>query len=274
MQIGIMQGRLLPRYRDRYQAFPSGYWHSEFELAKAMGFCSIEWIVDHDTYDENPITTEEGVLLLKTFIQNSGITVRSICFDLAMQAPFHSLHQQKTEQQLIQILPLAAQIGVTDIVLPCVDQSRLQSNADTQEFLESLERVSSHADTHGIFLNLETDLAPKPFKQLLSACPPCVRVNYDTGNSASLGYNPEEEFEAYGSLISDLHLKDRILNGGSVYLGTGNTNFSLIFDLLKAYQFNGFFTLQASRAESFSSEHAQVANQLSFLSNFLRRFYE
>ena len=33
-KLGIMQGRLLPKYNGRYQAHPVGYWQKEFEYAK------------------------------------------------------------------------------------------------------------------------------------------------------------------------------------------------------------------------------------------------
>ena len=36
--IGIMQGRLLPKYKERYQAHPVGYWDEEFSIA-AIGKC-------------------------------------------------------------------------------------------------------------------------------------------------------------------------------------------------------------------------------------------
>ena len=31
---GIMQGRLLPKYKNRYQAHPFGYWEDEFWIAQ------------------------------------------------------------------------------------------------------------------------------------------------------------------------------------------------------------------------------------------------
>ena len=45
-KIGIMQGRLLPRYKGRYQAHPVNYWQAEFYIAKEMGFDQIEFILD------------------------------------------------------------------------------------------------------------------------------------------------------------------------------------------------------------------------------------
>ena len=62
-----------------------------------------------------------------------------------------------------------------------------------------------------------------------------------------MGYDPVEEFKAYGNKITDLHIKDRLLGGRSVPLGTGNVNFSKIFDLLSKYDYRGIIIFQAFR---------------------------
>ena len=36
-KIGVMQGRLAPKYQGRYQAFPIGMWKDEFKVAKEYG---------------------------------------------------------------------------------------------------------------------------------------------------------------------------------------------------------------------------------------------
>ena len=35
--LGVMQGRLVPKYKGRYQAHPVNYWQSEFQLAANIG---------------------------------------------------------------------------------------------------------------------------------------------------------------------------------------------------------------------------------------------
>ena len=35
-KIGVMQGRLLPKYHGRYQAHPVDYWQEEFEIARRL----------------------------------------------------------------------------------------------------------------------------------------------------------------------------------------------------------------------------------------------
>ena len=74
-----------------------------------------------------------------------------------------------------------------------------------------------------------------------------VTVNYDIGNSASLGYDVEEELKSYGSRISDIHIKDRILGGSSVPIDTGNANFKIFFQLLNQFEYKGPFIMQAYR---------------------------
>ena len=95
-----------------------------------------------------------------------------------------------------------------------------------------------------------------------------VTVNYDIGNSAALGYDPIEEFKAYGYKISDLHIKDRLLGGESVPLGKGNANFSQIFDLLLKYEYQGIMIFQAYRDD----EGVKVfKDQLTW---FLNKYYK
>jgi len=42
-KIGVMQGRLLPKYQGRYQAQLIGYWQDEFSIAKEVGLDCIEF---------------------------------------------------------------------------------------------------------------------------------------------------------------------------------------------------------------------------------------
>ena len=54
-------------------------------------------------------------------------------------------------------------IGVSDIVIPCVDQSSLNSTNAENLFIKSLTEVLPFAEDYEINLSLETDLNPKSF---------------------------------------------------------------------------------------------------------------
>ena len=104
------------------------------------------------------------------------------------------------------------------------------------------------AEETGIELHLETSLGPAEFAKLLDGVPHSkLKVNYDSGNSASLGYAPAEEFAAYGDRIGSVHIKDRVLNGGTVPLGSGDADFPALFSSLEKIDYRGDFTLQVAR---------------------------
>ena len=69
------------------------------------------------------------------------------------------------------------------------------------------------------------------------------------GNSAIFGFDPSEEIETYGHLIKNVHIKDGIYNKSTVPLGQGETNFNVVFSLLKKHKYNGDFILQCARED-------------------------
>lgn len=273
MDIGIMQGRLSPRYKGRYQAFHPYCWESEFFVAKEIGFQRIEFIFDFGTEQENPLLSSSGIQRLNRVVRESGVRVTTICADYFMEAPFHSAHQARSEELFKELLTNASAVGVSDIVIPCVDQSSLKGENDKNELARSLERLLPEAEKADIKINLETDLNAGDFLDFMKRfSSPFLKVNYDTGNSASLGYKPQEEFECYGSYVSDVHIKDRLLSKGSVPLGTGDAPFDLIFSLLKKINFKGPITLQAARAERFEDEWTLVKAQLEFTQKLIQKY--
>lgn len=273
--IGILQGRLLPRYKNRYQAHPVEYWQAEFYIAKEMGFSQIEFILDFNDLEKNPLMSKDGINQIKTLMSQTGITVKSICADYFMEAPFHSNHQKKSEKILKRLIKNVKDLDIVDVVIPCVDQSSLKSKDDIKRFVTSITKILPLAQKYNININFETDLNPKDFKKLLSNFDSKnIKVNYDIGNSASLGYNPQEEFEAYGEYISDLHIKDRVLHGGSIKLGNGNADFKTIFKLLKKYNFNGNIIMQSAKDNHYIDDLKLVREQKKFISKYIKKYLD
>lgn len=250
-KIGVMQGRLLPKYKNQYQSHPVDYWDKEFDVAARIGLDLIEFIVDLEGIEENPLMTAGGVACVEEVAARTGVQVASICADCFMAAPLHSTDSmiaQKSLGYLRKLISHAHRLRISDIVIPCVDQSSLRTVEDKDRFVAALESVLDDAEHNVVNLSLETDLDPQSFARLLERFQsPRVTVNYDTGNSASLGYDPREELLVYGKKISDIHIKDRVKGGGSVILGTGNTDFEVFFDALQPLDYRGFFILQAYR---------------------------
>jgi L-ribulose-5-phosphate 3-epimerase len=251
--IGVMQGRLLPKYQGRYQAHPVDYWQDEFPIAQKLGLDSIEFILDYNDAEDNPLLKDGGIEEIKTITEETGVIVNTICADYFMEAPLHSENQKISEQSqqvLTRLLNNTINLNVTDVVIPCVDQSSLDSSAAADRFVKRLTPIVKIAEKLKINLSLETDLAPQPFVNLLNRFnSDRVTVNYDIGNSAALGYDPIEELDAYGDRITDIHIKDRVLNGGPVFLGEGDASFNKFFNKLKEFDYRGPFIMQAYRDE-------------------------
>lgn len=249
--LGVMQGRLLPKYKGRYQAHPVGFWEKEFAKASELGLDFIEFILDFEDADKNPLLNERGIEDITRISAQTGVVIRTVCADYFMEAPLHhpdTVIASRSQGVLRRLLDLGQRLGLTDVVIPCVDQSSMRDTSAMDRFVRSLIPLLETAERAKTNLSLETDFAPQPFAELLAQFESSrVTVNYDTGNSASLGYDPAEELKCYGNRISDVHLKDRVRNGGSVPLGTGDTLFDRFFSALRRQHYTGPFVLQPYR---------------------------
>lgn len=249
--IGVIQGRLLPKFNGRYQAHPVDYWRDEFPIAKQLGLDCIEFILDFNDAEKNPLLCDGGIDEILSVSERTGVAVKTVCADYLMEAPLHSDNQQVAEKSmevLHRLIHVTAELGATDIVIPCVDQSTLNGRKSMDRLVSRFNSLQDLVERKNVNLSLEADLAPGPFHELLDRFASArVTVNYDIGNSAALGYDPAEELEAYGDRITDIHIKDRVLDGASVLLGTGDADFDLFFDKLKSFNYTGPFLMQAYR---------------------------
>ena len=235
-ELGIMQGRLLPKYKNRFQAFPKYSWSFEFNIAKKLGFKFIEFIFDYEDFIENPLLSKKGLKKIQFLEKIYKIKVRSICADFFMEKPIYEEGISCLTNKIIlrNLIKNCKKVGIKEIIIPCVDKSSLDTTIKIKKakiFLKSLKYYLKKNDTN---LTLETDLSPTKFSNFINEIrSKNIKINYDIGNSASLGYNPIIEFKRYGHLITNIHIKDRQLNGPSCELGEGGANFELIFKLLK-----------------------------------------
>ena len=242
--LGTMQGRLAPKLEGRYQAHPKGYWRDEFDVAAESGLELIEFILDYEDADANPLFN--NVSAIQHAIAESGVGVKSICADYFMTAPLQ--REPKSVTVLEQLIDTSGRLGIRDIVIPCVDQSSLVDEIDIMAFVNVIQPLAKKAQTKDVNLSLETDLAPRAFAKLLDRIgSKAVTVNYDMGNSAALGYDPVEEFSAYGDCITDIHIKDRLQGGGPVVLGEGHCDFDTVFYLINKSTYTGPLIMQAYR---------------------------
>ena len=264
-----MQGRLSPKFRDRFQAHPINYWMDEFYLAKDLGLECIEFIFDLNQWDSNPLMTKRGLDNIKKISNDSKTEVLSVCADFFMGQPIFNKNVRSINYNVLtKLMHNCDYLNIQDIVIPFVDKSSLLEKKDEiKETISFLKEILCNNKCK-VNLTLETDLPPLKFIDLIEKIGhEKIKINYDIGNSASLGYNYHNELATYGQFITNIHIKDRILGGGSVRLGEGAAKFSDVFKELKKINFEGIFIIQAFRENdgpnSFKPQFDYIKNILS-----------
>lgn len=251
-RFGVMQGRLLSPEGGRYQAHPVGRWQEEFELAGKIGFGYIEFVVDHWSLAQNPFSSTDGLKEIQRVIDSSGVYVKTLCADALMEWPLHSKNLSEADHAsslLVDLIRSTRTIEGSVVVLPCVDRSSLRME-DFESFVKRLKPICEVGLELGVKVALESDLPPEEFMSLLEHFETGeIWVNYDIGNSASLGFNPQLEFGLYGNVVADVHVKDRKLGGGSVPLGAGDADLETAMSQLHYLNYEGPIVFQAWRGD-------------------------
>jgi hexulose-6-phosphate isomerase len=251
-QIGFMQGRLSPLINGRIQAFPWECWKNEFPLAQQINIHLMEWTLDQERLYENPLLTEVGQAEIRLLCEQHAIGIPSLTGDCFMQAPLWKAQGSERialERDFVEIAKGCSAVGITMMVVPLVDNGRLENMAQEDDLVAFLESQSGFLVAHGLKVLFESDYVPQELARFIARLDSSLfGINYDVGNSAALGFNPQEEFAAYGARIVNVHIKDRVLGGTTVPLGTGSANFDAVFAALAKVNYQGNFILQTARA--------------------------
>lgn len=259
-QIGFMQGRLCDRVEGKIQAFPWRDWESEFRAAAVIDLHLMEWTLDQDLLYENPLMTKDGQEKIRALSRLHHLVIPSLTGDCFMQAPFWKVDDQTRtllQADFLAICRASAEVGIRMIVVPLVDNGRLEDAAQENVLVDFLLAQQAFLTQHNLQVIFESDFTPPELTRFIARLPvERFGINYDIGNSAALGFKPAEEFAAYGARVVNVHVKDRVLGGTTVPLGTGNADFEAVFAALVQQNYQGNYILQTARAAEGS--HSEV----------------
>lgn len=274
LPIGIMQGRLTPSEGRGIQFFPFENWEKEFALGKEIGIDEIEWIFDYEQYEENPLWTEVGCQAINDWIKATGVKVKSVCFDYFMRRPFFKGKGRYEENMDVfsRVLDGMDRIGASLIEVPLVDDSSIKNEKERETVLELARDMAERAARKKIIAGFETDMPPRIFRTFLEDVGrDNVAANYDSGNSSGLGYDHQEELLSLGTLVANVHIKDRVFQNGTVKLGTGSADFDKVFSALESIGYHGSLILQAARGED-GDEKNTILAQMRFVEECVRKY--
>ncbi len=261
--LGLMQGRLTPSRGRGTQFFPFENWEAEFSFAQELGLDEIELIFDRDRFQENPLWSESGISRIALLSERHAIRTNHILADFFLRDPIWN--NPESRQILSKLLRVAGLLKVRSIEIPFVDNSSIQT-AEQRVLVQNFLRASlAEIESSKVVIGLEMDLpAPEFLDFLLELNSPFIKANYDTGNSAALGYDLEDELDILGGYISNIHIKDRPRNGKTVQLGAGDVKFPMFFKKIRELGYAGSLILQAARGED-GKELETVGQQIEFV---------
>jgi hexulose-6-phosphate isomerase len=249
-KIGFIQGRLSPITNNRIQQFPWDSWQHEFIVASKIDIKLIEWTIDTFKFYQNPLVNINQWQEINTIAEKTSILIPSVTCDYFMENPPWKSDLNQIKKGLIAILQGMRNISAKTLVIPLVDNSSLHEYSNGIVVKDLFTDLIPEISHNNVQIAFECDLNPEELLDFISQFDKnYFGINYDIGNSASLGFNPDEEFKAYGSRITNVHIKDRKLRGPTIPIGEGDADFLRIFRLLQEENYQGNLILQTARSK-------------------------
>jgi hexulose-6-phosphate isomerase len=251
INLGVMQGRLIPWNKKKIQFFPIKDWEKEFSICNSIDLKCIEWTIDHHRIERNPIMTRSGRNSIKLLKKKYKIILNSVTADFFMQRPFFKYKKKEMalyKKLFNRFIINASLCDFECIILPLVDNSSLKNNFHENLVINFLQKVSRVLKKYKIKIAIESDYEPHKLKKFISNFDSkYIGINYDMGNSAALRYSFDEEMSCYFSHILNVHIKDKDFKGKSVELGKGLINLKKIIKFFKEKKFNRNMIFQTAR---------------------------
>ena len=272
-----MQGRLSKPINKQIQSFPINNWEIEFKIASEIGYSCIEWVIDANGIDNNPLFLNSKRKTILNLINEYNISIPAVCHDQLMDINLHSKDKNIASLAfniLLKTMETCENMGVKFIEIPLIGNSALKKESDFNILIEQLSRLDNKAKKYGIDFILETDLSPDRNVTLMqSMSGMSVGMNFDMGNSAYWGFDSDYELPLIGSWIKNVHVKDCNPKDYTLPLGDGDVDFKKVFTHLKKQNYDGLFILQAAPAP-YGQEIEIAKNNYNFTKKQLNRYYE
>jgi len=270
----LVQGRALPQNDESLQSFPSN-WMDEFPLIEQLGFDGIEWIYDKKSEYNNPILSSYEQSKIKMISKKYHVSLENIVFDWFVAYPLlkkDSVPLQTKIKKLTYLLDKSEKIGFKRVIFPLLEGNALHDSNEIELFLKIFsDDILSVLNLKKIEIHFETSLAPDKELEFISMLDhDNTKICFDMGNSASMGYDCTEVLQKISPFLGSVHIKDRLLNGGTVPLGDGSVDFVKIFTILKEIEFSGPFSVQAYRDKN-SNNIELLSDYLMFINNIIDR---
>ena len=258
-RLGTMVGRLSPSVNGRMQAFPTHTWESEFEICSSLNLQYLEWIIDENTIDDNPLLQTDGVELITDLSKKNNVLIHSLLLHFFVETNIfysYASNNAVTHQLLTRIFQRSSQLGIQIIEIPFLGASGLTSSMlETKEFGRFFDFLSKLARSNGISLSIESNLDISNtiyFTKLYDQSH--IGITLDTGNITLLGIDLDEYVGSLGQKLFSVHIKDCGKNIPTMPLGDGIVDFRALFKHLHLIRYLGLITLEATKEDVYFND--------------------
>ncbi|WP_442509210.1 sugar phosphate isomerase/epimerase family protein [Novipirellula sp. SH528] len=242
-----------------------------FEFAKRNGLQGIQYSFDAKGNGLD-LRLRENRDIVRETVKRTGVEISSLGIGLLNKVPLSTTNEAeqlvvecietmaklKAEAAELEDRELAAKVSPSIVLLAFFNKADINGKPELiAEVIEKLKRVAPLAEKHGVILALETQLNEADHRHIIeSVGSSAVKVYYDTGNSARMGYDIYREIESLGTeYICEIHLKE---NGD--FLGNGDIDFARIKELLRSMKYTGWLIIEGSTPKGISREEGCEKN--------------
>ena len=100
-KIGFMQGRLVKSEKPKLiQSFPWKNWKKEFYLADKNKIRILEWTIDYEKFNQNPLINIKSLPIIKKLKKKYNININSVTCDFYMQKPYIKAKTKKLKNNI------------------------------------------------------------------------------------------------------------------------------------------------------------------------------
>ena len=241
-KIGILQGRLTASNGRGIQFFPTENWRQEFMLAKNIGFDCIEWLIEKEDPNDNPIFLASAMREIQDLQTKTGVSIPSV----------HGFYRKDEHypDEAVTLIEKTREVGANLILISFFKDNILATLEDKKLAVEQLRKAVAKAEQLGVRIGIETELAAREVLEFVAMFKSdAVGVYYDIGNMVSMGVDVVSEIRQIGPLIYGVHIKDRKRGGKTIPFGEGDSDFPAIFAVLKEIGYQGAYIFQGARSE-------------------------
>lgn len=177
--------------------------------------------------------------------RTQGIAICSICAGVLNNVPLKS--EKQAEELLALAIETAVDLKVRTILVPFFGRGKMNTPEEREQVAEVLRRLAPKAERAKVILGLENTLSAEENGRLLErTASRSVRVYYDVGNSAALGYDVPREIRMLGDRICQVHIKEPT----PARLGQGKVDLGACAKALEEIHYRGWFVLEMNVPEN------------------------